>query len=59
MFLLGGVVFVLVLVVVLDGELRGLQADAGLAGDSEETRETRVGSLGPLRATAGDGASPD
>ena len=49
----------LVLVVVLDGELRGLQADAGLAGDSEETREARVGGLGPLRATAGDGASPD
>lgn len=46
----------LVLVVVLDGELWGLQADAGLAGDSEETR---VGGLGPLRAAAGDGASPD
>ena len=59
MFLLGGVVFVIVLVVVLDGELWGFQADTGLAGDSKETRETRVGGLGPLRATAGDGASPD
>ena len=49
----------LVLVVVLDGELWGLQADAGLAGDSKETRETRVSGLGPLRATAGDGAPPD